>query len=69
MAQEPVERKTETTIEIDPQLLIEALQRAGLDLAKLDLREILGPHVDIDALKSNLGSHVSVSINTDADRS
>jgi hypothetical protein len=61
-------RKTDTTIELDPQLLIEALQRAGLDLTKLNFREILGPHVDIDALLSNLSPRVNVSINTQVDR-
>ncbi len=69
MAQKPQEPKTTTNIEIDPQQLIEALQRAGLDLTKLNFREILGAHVDIDELQSNLkDSQVKVSINTPGNR-
>jgi hypothetical protein len=66
MANKLQEPKTTTTIEIDPERLIEALQSAGLDLAKLNFREILGTHVDMDELQSHLNSpHVSVSIKTD----
>jgi hypothetical protein len=69
MAKKPQEPKTTTTIEIDPQRLIEALQSAGLDLAKLNFREILGTHVDMDELQSHLNNpHVRVSIKTDNNR-
>ncbi len=46
--------KTTTTIEMDGPHLVEALHRAGMDPAKLDLRGILGTHVDVEELQSRL---------------
>ncbi|MFZ0860584.1 MAG: hypothetical protein ABR881_25450 [Candidatus Sulfotelmatobacter sp.] len=63
------EKKTTTTVELDGNQLVGALQKAGLDPNKLDLRETLGKRVDIEELESRLrgvaaksGWHVSVSV-------
>jgi hypothetical protein len=46
--------KTTTNIEMDGPHLVEALHRAGMDPARLDLRNILGTHVDVEELQSRL---------------
>ena len=73
MAKKPSGPKTTSTtasVELDGQHLVQALQRAGMDPAKLNLREILGSRVDIQELQSRLQRptpdvewhfHVSVS--------
>ena len=69
------EKKNTTTMELDGQKLVGALQKAGLDPKKLDLKEALGRGVDIEELQSRLrggaaasGSwHVSVSVSVSRD--
>ena len=68
------EKKTTTTVELDGNQLVGALQKAGLDPKKLDLRETLGTRVDIEELESRLrgvsaksGWHVSVTIKVSRD--
>jgi hypothetical protein len=51
--------KTTTNIEMDGPELVEALRRAGMDPERLDLRHILGPHVDVEELQSRLRQRAS----------
>jgi hypothetical protein len=70
------EKKTTTTVELDGNQLVSALQKAGLDPTKLDLKETLGPRVDIQELQSRLHSagkaaashwHVNVTVTVSRD--
>ncbi|HTW81021.1 MAG TPA: hypothetical protein VME23_15850 [Terracidiphilus sp.] len=68
-------KTTSTTVELDGRKLVGALEKAGLDTKKLDLRETLGRGVDIEELQSRLrggaaaasGWHVSVSVSVSRD--
>ena len=70
------QKKTITTVELDGDHLVNALQKAGLDPKKLDLKGALGKGVDIEELQSRLhgaaaarksGWHVSVSVSVSRD--
>jgi hypothetical protein len=42
------------SMELDGRLVLQSLKNAGMDPAKLNLREILGSRVDIEELQSRL---------------
>jgi len=67
---------TTTTVELDGAQLVSALQKAGLDPQKLDLKGTLGKGVDIEELQSRLrgpaaraksGWHVKVTVEVTRD--
>lgn len=69
MAEEQQGHKATTSVELDGSRLVGALQKAGLDPQKLDLRETLGKGVDVEELQSRLrsaarasGWHVTVTV-------
>jgi hypothetical protein len=47
-------KPTTTTINMDGPTLVSALQKAGLDPKKLDLKGTLGKGVDVEELQSRL---------------
>ena len=69
------QKKTTTTVELDGNQLVGALQKAGLDPHKLDLRGALGKGVDVEELESRLrgpaaarsGWHVVVTVSVSRD--
>lgn len=69
------EKKTTTTVELDGHKLVGALEKAGFDPKRLDLKETLGKGVDIEELQSRLrggaaassGWHVTVTVSVSRD--
>ena len=53
-ASAPSKPATPASMELDGRLVLQSLKNAGMDPAKLNLKEILGSRVDIEELQSRL---------------